>query len=84
MLQPCDYRSTLPPFSPRLFAALTAYSLERLLKDMGSVLTAGIVALSLAMAFAIASGLKPEACEAGIWTAIIASALISSLGGSAV
>ncbi len=51
---------------------------------MGSVLTAGIVALSLAMAFAIASGLKPEACEAGIWTAIIASALISSLGGSAV
>ncbi len=41
----------------------------------------GIVALPLAMAFAIASGLKPEA---GIWTAIIAGFLISALGGSAV
>jgi hypothetical protein len=44
-------------------------------------LTVGIVALPLAMAFAIASGLKPEA---GIWTAIIAGFLISALGGSAV
>ena len=41
----------------------------------------GIVALPLAMAFAIASGLKPEA---GIWTAIIAGALVASLGGSSV
>jgi SulP family sulfate permease len=39
------------------------------------------VALPLAMAFAIASGLKPEA---GLWTAIIAGALISLLGGSSV
>ena len=44
-------------------------------------MTVGIVALPLAMAFAIASGLKPEA---GIWTAIIAGSLISALGGSAV
>ena len=44
-------------------------------------MTVGIVALPLAMAFAIASGFKPEA---GIWTAIIAGAFISALGGSAV
>ena len=48
---------------------------------LGAGLTVGIVALPLAMAFAIASGLKPEA---GIWTAIIAGCLISALGGSAV
>ncbi len=41
----------------------------------------GVVALPLAMAFAIASGLKPEA---GLWTAIIAGFLISALGGSSV
>ena len=44
-------------------------------------MTVGIVALPLAMAFAIASGLKPEA---GLWTAIIAGLLISLLGGSSV
>ena len=44
-------------------------------------MTVGIVALPLAMAFAIASGLKPEA---SIWTAIIAGALIAARGGLAV
>lgn len=71
----------LAPFRPRLFAALAGYTRERFFKDAGSGVTVGIVALPLAMAFAIASGLKPEA---GIWTAIIAGALISALGGSAV
>ena len=71
----------LARFRPRLLEALGGYNRERLLKDAGSGLTVGIVALPLAMAFAIASGLKPEA---GIWTAIIAGALISALGGSAV
>ena len=71
----------LASFRPRLLEALGGYNRERLLKDAGSGLTVGIVALPLAMAFAIASGLKPEA---GIWTAIIAGALISALGGSAV
>jgi sulfate permease, SulP family len=71
----------LASFRPRLLDALKSYNRERLLKDAGSGLTVGIVALPLAMAFAIASGLKPEA---GIWTAIIAGALISALGGSAV
>ena len=68
-------------FRPRLMSSMAGYNRERFFKDAGSGLTVGIVALPLAMAFAIASGLKPEA---GIWTAIIAGALISALGGSAV
>ncbi|NDZ16190.1 sodium-independent anion transporter [Variovorax sp. WS11] len=68
-------------FRPRLIDALAGYDRQRFLKDLGAGVTVGIVALPLAMAFAIASGLKPEA---GIWTAIIAGFLISALGGSAV
>ncbi|MDM0000357.1 SulP family inorganic anion transporter [Variovorax sp. J22P240] len=71
----------LASFRPRLIDALAGYSQERFFKDLGAGATVGIVALPLAMAFAIASGLKPEA---GIWTAIIAGFLISALGGSAV
>lgn len=71
----------LAHFRPRLLDALAGYDRSRFLKDVGAGLTVGIVALPLAMAFAIASGLKPEA---GIWTAIIAGFLISALGGSAV
>lgn len=74
---------TLPlaPFRPRLIDALKDYSRDRFFKDVGAGLTVGIVALPLAMAFAIASGLKPEA---GIWTAIIAGAIVAALGGSSV
>jgi sulfate permease, SulP family len=71
----------LAPFHPRLLRAMAGYTRDRFFKDAGAGITVGIVALPLAMAFAIASGLKPEA---GIWTAIIAGALISALGGSAV
>ncbi|WP_260397215.1 SulP family inorganic anion transporter [Variovorax sp. KBW07] len=71
----------LTRFRPRLMDALADYNRERFFKDLGAGATVGIVALPLAMAFAIASGLKPEA---GIWTAIIAGFLISLLGGSAV
>lgn len=74
----------MPPlakFRPRLLQDLRSYSGERLVKDMGAGATVGIVALPLAMAFAIASGLKPEA---GLWTAIIGGLLISVLGGSSV
>ena len=75
----------LPPylaaFHPRLLAALAGYTKDRFFKDAGAGFTVGIVALPLAMAFAIASGLKPEA---GIWTAIIAGALVAGLGGSSV
>ena len=73
--------SYLARFQPRLLSAMTGYTRERFIKDAGAGLTVGIVALPLAMAFAIASGLKPEA---GIWTAIMAGALVAALGGSAV
>ncbi len=61
--------------------AARGYRRDRFVADVGSGITVGIVALPLAMAFAIASGLKPEA---GLWTAIIAGFLISLLGGSSV
>lgn len=68
-------------FKPKLIAALKGYDRARLLQDVGAGITVGVVALPLAMAFAIASGLKPEA---GLFTAIIAGFLISALGGSRV
>ena len=68
-----------PAFRPRLIDALRGYTKSRWLADVGAGVTVGIVALPLAMAFAIASGLKPEA---GLWTAIIAGFLISALGGA--
>jgi SulP family sulfate permease len=69
------------PFRPRLLDALKGYDRQRLLTDCGAGLTVGIVALPLALAFAIASGVKPES---GLFTAIIAGFLISALGGSHV
>ncbi len=68
-------------FKPRLLTSLQGYSRDRFSRDVGAGLTVGVVALPLAMAFAIASGLKPEA---GIFTAIIAGFLVSLLGGSPV
>jgi len=71
----------LAPFKPRLLRDMRGYNRERLVRDVGAGATVGIVALPLAMAFAIASGLKPEA---GLWTAIIAGFIISALGGTSV
>ncbi len=71
----------LHSFRPRSLALLTGYSRPQLLADIGAGLTVGIVALPLALAFAIASGLRPEQ---GLATAIIAGLLISLLGGSSV
>ncbi|MEK7345214.1 MAG: SulP family inorganic anion transporter [Pseudomonadota bacterium] len=68
-------------FRPRLLDSLAGYNRQRLMQDMGAGIAVGIVALPLAMAFAIASGLKPEA---GLFTAIIAGFLTSALGGSRV
>ena len=68
-------------FRPQLVDALKGYSREQLGTDIASGMTVGVVALPLAMAFAIASGLQPEA---GLFTAIIAGFLISALGGSKV
>jgi SulP family sulfate permease len=71
----------LHPFRPRLLDALQGYNRERFAKDLGAGLTVGIVALPLALAFGIASGVKPEQ---GLITAIVAGFLISALGGSQV
>src|SRR5687768_3100480 len=68
-------------FRPRLVDAVRGYDRAQLVADVGAGLTVGVVALPLAMAFAIASGLTPQA---GIFTAIIAGFIISALGGSRV
>ena len=70
-----------PLFRPKLFECLRGYTASQFHADLVAGLTVGIVALPLAMAFAIASGVKPEA---GIFTAIIAGFIISALGGSRV
>ncbi len=68
-------------FHPKLLDALKTYDKAQFWRDVTAGITVGVVALPLSMAFAIASGLKPEA---GIFTAIIAGFLISILGGSRV
>ena len=68
-------------FRPKLLDSLQGYTREQLGADVAAGITVGVVALPLAMAFAIASGLKPEA---GLFTAIIAGFIISALGGSKV
>jgi SulP family sulfate permease len=71
----------LHPFKPYLLKSLRTYDRAQFSSDLIAGITVGIVALPLAMAFAIASGVVPEA---GIFTAIIAGFLISTLGGSRV
>ena len=68
-------------FHPKILDTFSGYNHQLFTKDVLAGVTVGIVALPLAMAFAIASGLKPEA---GIFTAILAGGLISLLGGSRV
>ncbi|HEV7924235.1 MAG TPA: SulP family inorganic anion transporter [Verrucomicrobiae bacterium] len=68
-------------FRPKLAETLKGYTWADCSADLVAGVTVGVVALPLAMAFAIASGVKPEA---GIFTAIIAGFLISALGGSRV
>ena len=64
---------------PKSIQCLKGYNRRRFLGDAVAGITVALVALPLAMAFAIASGLSPQA---GIYTAIIAGFLISALGGS--
>ncbi len=64
---------------PRLWSALRVYDRRKALADATAGVTVGLVALPLALAFAISSGLSPQA---GIYTAIVAGGLISLLGGS--
>ena len=66
-------------FKPKLLESLQGYTRQHFVSDLSAGATVGVVALPLAMAFAMASGLKPEA---GLFTAIIAGFLISALGGT--
>src|SRR3954465_12818315 len=68
-------------FRPKLVETLKNYTRRDFAGDGVAGVTVGIVALPLAMALAIASGMKPEA---GLFTAIIGGILVSVLGGSRV
>ena len=68
-------------WKPRLLDSLAVYSKKLFLADLIAGLTVGLVALPLAMAFGIASGVTPQA---GIYTAIIGGFLVSLLGGSKI
>lgn len=66
-------------WTPASVRSLRVYTRATLLSDVVAGITVGLVALPLAMAFAIASGLTPQA---GIYCAIVTGFLISALGGS--
>lgn len=66
---------------PKLLTTLKTYTREQFLADLTAGVIVGIVALPLAIAFAIASGVTPDR---GLYTAVIAGFLISALGGSRV
>jgi sulfate permease, SulP family len=66
---------------PNSYLALKRYTLKDFLADVPAGVTVGLVALPLAMAFAIASGVPPQA---GIYCAVVTGFLISALGGSNV
>lgn len=68
-------------FQPKLISSLKGYTFDTFIKDLLAGIIVGIVALPLAIAFGIASGVSPER---GIITAIIAGFIISALGGSRV
>ncbi|MBX7246275.1 MAG: sulfate permease [Candidatus Sumerlaeaceae bacterium] len=68
-------------FVPKSVTCLRNYDSRTFLSDLFAGVTVGVVALPLAMAFAIASGVTPER---GIYTAVVAGFLISALGGSKV
>ena len=67
------------PNVPKLLLALRVYNAQLFFHDLLAGITVGLVALPLAMAFGIASGVTPQA---GLYTAVVAGFLISALGGS--
>ena len=71
--------SALNAWLPKSVLLLRNYDRHKLLSDLVAGVTVGLVALPLAMAFAIASGVSPQA---GIYCAIVTGFLISALGGS--
>ena len=68
-------------FQPKLFSTLKNYSKKQFYTDAMAGVIVGIVALPLAIAFGIASGVTPEK---GLFTAVIAGFIISFFGGSKV
>src|ERR1700712_3302956 len=68
-----------PSWLPRSVQCLRDYTITQFTHDLIAGLTVGMVALPLAMAFGIASGVTPQA---GIYTAVVAGFIISALGGS--
>jgi len=67
------------PNLPKLVVSLRQYTAQMFLHDLLAGITVGLVALPLAMAFGIASGVTPQA---GLYTAVVAGFIISALGGS--
>jgi len=78
---PAHFTDSLTMFRPKLFDTLQSYTRPQFSKDLMAGIIVGIVALPLAIAFAIASGVSPEK---GLFTAVIAGFIISALGGSRV
>ena len=72
---------TFDRWMPKSLLCLRGYTAQSFTADLIAGLTVGLVALPLAMAFGIASGVPPQA---GIYTAVVAGFLISALGGSRV
>jgi sulfate permease, SulP family len=72
-------KSEYEAWLPKSFILLRDYSIQKFTADLIAGVTVGLVALPLAMAFAIASGVSPQA---GIYCAIVTGFLISALGGS--
>jgi len=66
-------------FAPRLLTAARGYNRSAAVADLAAGVTVGLVALPLAMAFAIASGLSPQA---GLYCAVVTGFIVSVFGGS--
>src|SRR3954463_5829167 len=66
-------------FRPAIFSAFTNYRRADFFGDVAAGLTVGIIALPLAIGFAIASGVTPQQ---GLWTGIVAGLAVALLGGS--
>ena len=76
--KPSSRRSVL---NPKVVTTMQGYDRAQFTRDATAGVIVGVVALPLAIAFAIASGVTPDR---GLWTAIVAGFLISALGGSRV
>ena len=74
-------QTPLDQWMPKLVLCMRQYTWHHFLKDLIAGLTVGLVALPLAMAFGIASGVTPQA---GIYTAVVGGFLVSALGGSRI